>query len=266
MRPRRILTVQETAEIIDQATRDNALAVITVHVGEEWCTFKGRFLERDPNRKYVVLEYHDPNGRALPPLAPGQYVGVSFRHKSRKVMFATVVEAKGRFMLDGQQSLPAIRYRWPDSLTELQRRAYYRTPVPAGTSLPVTIWAGGAAVREQAQGRAQDLISGQALDLSCGGTLVQVGRATLPGWRDDQTMGVEVHLPDGRPPVVLDAHFRGARTDAEENLCVAVQFVGLELTPEGRAILQRLARSVQRLHRQAFAEELRSGDARQRGR
>lgn len=252
----------ETAEIIDQGVRENALAVLTLQDGAEWITYKSRFLERDPGRKFIVLDYQDTHGAPPPPLAPGQFVGLSFRHKSRKIMFATVVEARGKFVVESGGSIAAVRYRWPETLTELQRRAYYRTPVPPSTQLVVSVWAGGAAARDAAQARPLAVVTGQACDLSCGGTLVKLSRPAPPSWPDNQTVGIELQLPDGRPPVVVDGHYRGARHDADESLCLAVQFVGLELAVEGRAVLQRIARCLQKFHRLTLAGELRGGDAR----
>lgn len=259
MRPRRILTLQEASEIIDQAVRDSTLAVLTVQQEQEWSTFKSRFLERDPHRKFIVLDYQELPGRPVVAVFPGQYVGVSFRHKSRKIMFATVVEARGRFLVDAHNSIAAVRYRWPDSMTELQRRAYYRTATPPGTRVEVNLWPGGVAGRDAAT-VALKVLHGEAADLSCGGALVRVPGAVRPAWKDNQTLGVEMHLPDGRPPIILDAYYRGARPDADGMIGIAVQFVGLELSVDGRALLQRLARCVQKFHRLALASELSSGD------
>lgn len=258
MRPRRIATMQETTEMLDCAVRENALAVLSTQPGSTWVTFKSRFLERDPSRQFIVLDYQETHGVAPPPLILGQYVGVSFRHKSRKIMFGTVVEAKGRFLTGEQASITAIRYRWPEGMTELQRRAYQRTFVPAGTAVPVTLWPGGAAARGVAQSAAEQIVTGEACDISCGGALIRMNQLKPVRWKEDQTLGVELHLPDGRPPVMVNAYFRGARPDESGSLCAAVQFVGLELSDEGGAILQRLARCVQKFHRQSLAAGLRT--------
>jgi c-di-GMP-binding flagellar brake protein YcgR len=251
--------MQEASEIIDQAVRESTLAVLTVQQESEWNTFKSRFLERDPHRKFIVLDYQELPGRPLPPVFPGQYVGLSFRHKSRKVMFATVVEARGRFLVDANNSIAAVRYRWPDSMTELQRRAYYRTVTPPGTNLVVNLWSGGVVGRDAATVSLK-VVHGEAADLSCGGALVRVPGGARPTWKENQTLGVEMHLPDGRPPIMLDAYYRGARQEADGTMGIAIQFVGLELSVDGRALLQRLARCVQKFHRLALASELSSGD------
>lgn len=262
MKPRRILTAEESSTIFDEAVQQSALAVLTVHEDGNWHLFKSRFLERDARRRFVVLDYQETHGTKPAALACGQYVGVSFRYKSRKVMFATVVEARGRFVLDGKTSVPAIRYRWPESMTELQRRAYYRTPVPPEVRVLANLWPGGVAAREPAQSAGLNVTTGEVLDLSCGGTLIRLSQIEAPNWTDNQTLGVELHLPDGQPPLQLDAYYRGARHDDDGRLCAAIQFVGLELSLEGRGLLLRLARCVQKFHRTTLARELRTGRTR----
>lgn len=252
MKPRRLLEPRDATEIFDRAVSERALAVLTLQEGQEWSTFKSRFLERDRNGHFFVLDYDAGSNEALPPLAPGQYVGISFRQRNRKILFATVVEAKGHFVLEDQSSIAAIRYRWPDSMTELQRRAYYRTPVPNEMSLGTRVWVGGAASREVAEQESR-IFGGELGDLSCGGALVRSGQAPVDQWGDDELLGVEVQLPDGRPPVILEARYRGTRPDDNGKPGLAVQFIGLELSPDGRLVLQRLAGCVQRLHRLGIA-------------
>lgn len=261
MRPRRVLTSQDTIEVVEQSVRDNALAVLTLQTGDLWHTFKSRFLESDPSRRFFVLDYQPTDGAPPPPLNAGQCVGLSVRYKSRKVMFATVVEAKGRFVVDSSASVPAIRYRWPASLMELQRRVYYRTAVPIGTVMVANLWPGGAAARNGAQNATRAVVSGQTLDISCGGALIRLNQLQPPPWGEGETLGVELHMPDGRPPAICNAHYRGVRHDGQSELCVAIQFVGLELSAESRATLHRLSRTVQKFHRQTLEEELRTGQA-----
>jgi c-di-GMP-binding flagellar brake protein YcgR len=248
-------------EIFDQAVREHALVVVTVQEGDDWVTLKSRFLERDSSHHYFVLDYQAPDGGALPSLVPGQYVGISFRHKSRKIMFATVVEAKGKYVLDDKTTVAAVRYRWPQTMTELQRRAYFRTPVPASMTLLANLWLGGAAARAAAQNRTREIVTGQIVDLSCGGCLIRLGNGQPPAWEDNLTLGLELQLGDGRPPIVLNANARGVRQDAQGTFCVAAQFVGLEVTMDGRVVLQRLAASVQRFHRLAPTPDFSSGQA-----
>ena len=138
-------------------------------------------------------------------------------------------------------------------MTELQRRAYHRTAVPPETTLVASLWSGGVAARATAQGSPLQVLMGDLADLSCGGGLIRLHQVTPPKWTEGETVGVELQLPDGRSPVSVDARYRGARHDEHGVLCAAIQFVGLELTVDGRIVLQRLANSVQRLHRMALA-------------
>lgn len=249
MKPQRTITGPDVAALFDEAVHQRALAVLTVQTDDQWTTFKSRFLERDPQRRFFVLDFQAVTGERLPDLVPGQCIGVSFRSRSRKVLFASLVEARGHYMFDDRSSIPAIRYRWPDRLTELQRRAYFRTPVPTAMALPVSLWAGGVAARANAQGRALQVLTGTLADISCGGALVRLTQGALPNWYESQNMGIELNLEDGRPPAVLNGCFRGLRQDETGQVTVAIQFIGLEITNDGRDLLQRLATCVQRLNR-----------------
>lgn len=247
MKPRRILAPRDTAEVLDFAVQERALAVLSYQQGAEWCTFKARFLECDARGRFFVLDHQSLDDKPLPTLSVGQYIGVSVRQKSRKILFSTVVEAKGHFVLDDKTTVSAIRYRWPNSMTELQRRAYFRTPVPPDVTLTASLWAGGVQARTQAQAAPLQVYTGNAVDISCGGTLIGLHRSEPPAWADDELLGMELHLPDGRPPIQVDARFRGLRQDGG-TIGVAIQFVGLELNLDGRLVLQRLAGTVQRLN------------------
>ena len=249
MTPRRAVTQENAAVIFGEAVREHALAVLSLQQNNDWRSFKSRFLECDTNQSFFVLDYQPVHGRDLPELVPGQCIGVSFRHRNRKVLFATVVEARGHYLLQDKTTVPAIRYRWPESITELQRRAYYRTPVPETMSLVAGLWSGGQAVRASAQGNTLEVINGSLANLSCGGALVRLNEVTMRSWADNETIGVELHLADGKPPIMVDAYFRGARHDELGQLCLAIQFIGLELTVDGRLALQRISTALQRLHR-----------------
>lgn len=252
MRPRRIINHGEARELIGAAVREHALAVLSMRRENDWVTYKAHFLERDPQERFFVLDHQETHGTQPPAIEVGGQVGISFRHKSRKVMFATVIEAIGRFVIDSDQSIPAVRYHWPDVMTELQRRAYHRTLVPASTIVRTVFWAGGVDSRIEQQSQSRAVWCGENIDLSCGGTLIRLGQTPEPHWTEGQLLGLEVHLPDGRPPLVVDAFFRGLRRDDEGDICVGTQFVGLEHSNSGRKALQRLARCVQNFNRMAM--------------
>lgn len=248
MKTRRTLAQEDTVEMFDIAVRDRALAVLSVHEDDQWVTFKSRFLERDPRRQFFVLDCQSFDGQQLPDLLPGRYVGVSFRYRSRKVLFSTAVQARGHFVVDPATSIPAVRYRWPESLTELQRRAYYRTPVPESQILLGSFNPSSQSQRPEGQD-ASEFVTGQILDISCGGAFVRLNRADCPDWAENRTLSAELHLGDNRGAIRADVRYRGFRRDNFGQVGIAVQFVGLEMTVEGRLILQRLASCVQRFHR-----------------
>ncbi len=236
------------ADLFERAVRTGAIAQITTRAEDAWHTFKSRFLEHDPVRRYFVLDYVAAGEARLPPLSLGQYVGVSFRHSSRKILLSTVVEAKGRFVTPDRSEIAAIRYRWPDAITELQRRAFYRTPIPADRTIVANLWVGGTARRETAQGSPLEIVTGRLVDISCGGCLVRLATSAAH-WDLNACLGMEIDFRDAQPPLQLDACYRSFRTDGQAGVLVAVQFVGLEMTVGGNLALQRLRRVVQSMSR-----------------
>ncbi len=252
MNLRRRLTQESAAEMFGEAVRERALAVLSLQSEDQWRMFKSRFLECDPSQSFFVLDYQAVNDQPLPELWPGQCVGVSFRHRNRKVLFATVVEARGHYMLENSTSVPAVRYRWPQAITELQRRAYYRTPVPESVNLAVTLWRGGLAGRTAAQSGGAALLAGSLANISCGGALVRLNQPAAIDWAEGELLGIEMQLGDHKPPAPLDGYFRGLRQDEAGQSGAALQFIGLELSVDGRLVLQRLANVVQRFHRLAI--------------
>ncbi len=248
MNPRRMASGFDTADIFARAARERALTVVSIHNGDTWRQFKSRFLERDPARRFFVLD-HVFESDPPPPVTTGQCVGVSLRQSSRKFLFSTIVEAKGNFVFDAKTSVPALRYRWPEHVTELQRRVYYRTPVPPDSPpISVRFWRGGAAALAAANTQPQQF-AGKVVNLSCGGAQIAFDGVARVDWAEDELLGIELNVGDGRAPIVIDARFRGARADESYGASIAVQFMGLELDPNGRQSLQRLAYCVQRLHR-----------------
>lgn len=242
MKPRNVETNEIGQELFDTAVRDRALVVVTVQDGAKWQTFKSRFLERDPQERFFVLDYQSIDGRDLPKLAPGQYIGASFRHRSRKVMFSTVMEAKGRFVLDNQSSIPAIRYRWPAAVTELQRRAYVRSIVPEDLQLDARGVIAGVSNPDR-----YATLEGRMVDLSCGGCLVNVDSNNVPhNWPENASVTLDLELP-GDETVRATGNYRGTRFNTDGTSSVAVQFVGLEMSSEGQDTLKKLANAVQHL-------------------
>lgn len=249
MNPRRAIPASELGPLFDDAVRERAIAVLSMQTDDGWLTFKSRFLERDSQERFFVLDYQGTDGKPMPELIPGHCIGLSFRHRNRKLLGATVVEARGHFMVDNRASIAAVRYRWPESLTELQRRSYYRTELPPTMSLPAAIWRGGTLARAETQRASLQTLTGTLADLSCGGTLVRLNDPNPPSFSDQATVGVEIQLDDGKPPIILDAYARGVRRDELGQTCLALQFVGLELSVDGRLVLERLAGFLRKLHR-----------------
>ncbi len=239
-------------QALDEAVGRNLPVVLSLRQDEAWSVFKSRFLAGNGPSRRLYVEYPSlpHRGKGPPPVRPGENVGVAFRRGHKKCLFTTVALSLGDVTLHGQTRVNAIELMWPDQVQEVQRRAYYRITLSAVRNIKTLIWRGGAAQRGLAGTDALPICEGRITDLSAGGMRVLLPRGTQTGLRTDDSVGVEFQPePDG-PGFLLDALLRHVSANPDGTVALGIQFTGLEATPEGRRVLQRLLRIVNQYQRQ----------------
>jgi c-di-GMP-binding flagellar brake protein YcgR len=235
---------------LDRARRDEILAeaaskripvTLSCHSHGNWTTLKSRILAVEGPGQRIVAEYPvGPEGQRAPDIERGQCVGISFRRGHKKCVFSSVVSEKRRFQVDQRNQVGALVIRWPEDICQLQRRAYFRVPVPAGHLVAVYLWPGGAVARQRAGSPGWPLHVGQLVDLSAGGFRAELVGGDDPQFSVGQTVGMEFVPEPNRPPVVVDAHFRHSEPVGQERISLGFQFVGLEQNRRSRELLVRL--------------------------
>jgi len=220
-------------ESIQEAVAKSSPAVITVPLSSRWVTLKTRFESADPTAGVITLAWPRPEeGQPAPQLLAGQSVSLAFRRGHRKCICITTI-AGVKEGPDGKSLLVA----WPEALQAVQRRAYYRAPVPEGMSVPVRLWRGGRAQRRLvAVGRWPSVV-GQLADISAGGMRVDVPAAQDPQLQVGEPVGVEFTPLREVGQLCLDANFRHCLPLPNGNVALGLQFVGLESSTAGRQIL-----------------------------
>lgn len=226
--------------ILQDAVRERQRLVITHHTPQGWRLLKGRFVAGTLTPDSLTAEIapaEDASGCDAP--TTGEVIGCTFRSGHRKCMF-------GASVLSAERTTEGLRVtlQRPRDLQQLQRRAFERVPPPKGAVIAVRFW-------PQAEGTAnpdqRTVRHGQLEDISAGGMRIRV-----PDPKDIQTDATYrcVFTPrQGRPAFLLDALLRHRAAVEDGRACLGFQFIGLETTPEGREILDRLARFVAHLHR-----------------
>ncbi len=223
-------------EIIEHSIRNEVHAVLSHNRPEGWRTYKANFVSGSrASRSLRIKAVSVPPSpdSALPDA--GEPVGVSFRLSHKKCMFSSVVQSTRR-----DEDGILFTLSWPDKLQQLRRRAYERVAPPQGTVIPVRFWRDTTrATGPQAE---RQVRHGQLEDISAGGMRIKAANLS------DLEVGGSYHcafMPrPSAPALVLEATLCHHEATDQGRASLGFRFVGLEATPDGQRMLERLVRIV----------------------
>jgi len=223
---------QMLREAIDERRR----LTLTHHGPDGWRVFKGEFDSGSPAAKEVRVQLtldDDADSACLP--RTGEGACVTFRVGHKKSMFDAVIRGIGPA---DQQWLATLD--WPTQIHQYQRRVFERAAPPRDGVIAVRIWREGDSGEVPAAPR--NIRHGQLEDLSAGGM-----RVSLAAPREIEIGAIYrcAFTPrPGEPAIVTDALARHREAGEQVRSAIGFQFIGLEASPEGRRLLDRLARTV----------------------
>lgn len=140
----------------------------------------------------------------------------------------------------------------PEQIEVVQRRSFERVRVPESMSVDVNIWRRDKVVSSNGMGSASvsQAWQGKLVDISAAGLQVAVDFSQGPDLQVGQFVGLRfAPLPD-ETRLGFNAYVRSLTPTASgESLCVGLEMVGLEASPEGRLVLQRLCNVVEQYSR-----------------
>jgi hypothetical protein len=237
-------------QVLEDAVRDERPLVLTYNSDAGWRTFKAVFVSGPAVSSGILVKLEPAADGVVGNLpTPGKTLGGTFRLGHKKCMFSTALMSVQR---QGDDALWVIRR--PEQLQQLQRRAYERAAPPKGSVIAVRFW------REAAGGDvstdARNVRHGQLEDISAGGMRIKV--ADPKDVSLDRTYRCVFTPRPGKPSLVLDAVLRHREAVDQGRASLGFQFVGMEATPEGLRLLDRLVRIVNHFQR-SNARDLPSG-------
>jgi len=219
-----------------EALSDHRRATLTHRTSNGWRTHKATLVSGSHVTGSLVARVLDATEDVNPEsLDIGQNWGVTFRDGHKKCMFSTVLQSVARHP-DGL----LVTLHWPEELQRLQRRAYERATPPRGTVVAVRFF------REEPPGAARNVEHnvkhGQLEDLSAGGMRLRVADS------QDVELDTEyrcIFAPrPGSRALVIDATLKHREAADRGRASLGFQFLGLEITPEGRTSLDRIVQMV----------------------
>jgi c-di-GMP-binding flagellar brake protein YcgR len=242
------LTNQQIDEVLYAAAERQVPATITVHEAAGWASYHTRLLEI--RQGHILLEAPSPEiGEQSREFRPADKIGVSFKLKHHKYVFAGTVAETSQDKLDDGSVRGVLHLCSPTRMQRMQRRAFERSDVPANRIVRASFWLGGRESEPAGTTPDQPVWSGRVVNISAGGFQLtsehSLGDAVSPG----DTIGVRISFGIGEEAVYADAQFRHCLEEGGK-FHLGFQFVGLGLTPEGREALQVIGSKANQFQRE----------------
>jgi anti-anti-sigma regulatory factor len=136
-----------------------------------------------------------------------------------------------------------LELRSSDNPRPFQRRNYVRLNIPSSLQVDVLLWHGGRKddYHKMLPGHSW---RGRLVDISEGGAQVAIDAAEETPLGKGRLVGLEFRPKPTEPLLAFDAQIREMLPTADgKDICLGLQFVGLEANAEGREGLQRLCGS-----------------------
>jgi len=246
---------REVEEILRTATQRKVPAIMSYLSKDKWHVAKVVLTDIGFNRLSVESYYPAESSHPIN-IRINQPVGISFKYTYGKFVFDTTVvslEPSAELTKGG-----TIILALPDRIEVVQRRSYFRVNVPESLKVNVVLW--HRTHNRQVKDNVHEYYQGRLVDISAGGAQVAVPCQTEPekdcvdgkstNFKKGQFIGLRFTPMPYETPLMFNAQIRTILPTADDkNLCLGLQIVGLEASPEGRQILSRITEIVERYYR-----------------
>lgn len=231
-----VLDQQGLMESLREAAGSHRVAIMTYLSRGKWQITRVGFV--DVSDHAVIMEVLSKDKAGHESIQVNQPVGMSFQVEFTKFIFeSTVIGAESAVNLGKPGK---IILRLPEKMDKLHRRAYQRQEVPENMAVKVLFWHRGYLDQVKAA-PLEHYWQGRVMDLSAGGMRLIMTLEMKDCFSIGQLVGLQFTPMSYQRPILLEGHIRYMRENPDENyLYIGVEFLGLEASPEGRDILQRL--------------------------
>jgi hypothetical protein len=201
----------------------------------------------------ILQKSHQRTTPKSPPIniQVNQPVGISLKYGYGKLIFETTVAAIQPST--EPTSGGTIVLMVPERIELVQRRSYFRVDVPSSLKVNVMLWHRSYTNQKHETQQIETQTSdsrrmpqecywqGKLTDISAGGVQIVVDTGQNPDFKRGQFIGLRFTPMPYEMPLMFDAQIRNILPTADEkSICLGLRIVGLEASPEGRQVLQRL--------------------------
>ncbi|MBE3123259.1 MAG: PilZ domain-containing protein, partial [Planctomycetes bacterium] len=235
--------------VLSMAARQKIPASATYHDANRWLTFHGRASSIEEGR--LAFDALEGSGRVpSQPIGVGSEMGISFRMGPYKYSFTTTVAAVRPYQREDGVTVLAMTIQRPRLIQQMDRRIYPRTEVSLSHKARVTFWPGGRALEPAEQSPDRPVWGGTLVDLSTHGFGVRTSMDAGNLLETGDLVGARLLFGDTPVPLYVNVQLR--HVGPEGSMCVlGLQFVGMELTEEGRASQALIDQRVKQLEKES---------------
>ena len=235
----------KSREILQSVFEQKIPIQLSYQTQRNWHRVRMSLTGIDDNRFYGKFS---PQKKTEPVrLETDQPVGVSIKYGFGggydKLVFGTIV-----IKADDNG---AVSFAVPEETEIVPRRSYFRVPVLEFMKVNVEFRHRYCTSEDgQATIAAGPRWEGNLIDISAGGLQIAVDAEPKPDFNKGDAVGIRFRPMPNEAELMFNAQVSNVLPTADEkSICIGLEIVGLEASPEGRLILQRLCNVVDEYHR-----------------
>lgn len=243
------VTGREMTQILQRACDHNLpFELVSEHDADNAPPMRSRFLLRPADGSLAV---DAPTRAGIPVILPAnQRVFAAFNLQHQPYQFDTSTIRRDNVQLNAQKSIAALVLATPMRIERIQRRSSFRVRISRAERKIGHLWLLQHLDDEDEQKpRVKPLGEVDITDLSAGGVGLLISDPQAQQLKPTDQVIIAVPLQQPANFIRLQADIRTLRPIAEGGSIVGLQFLGLDDTPEGRAMRQQLEHYVAALER-----------------
>ncbi len=230
----------KSRRILEAAVSKNIPLVISCPSADSWTIKRAMITELRADTFDIKIT---PRKRSqADDISIGQSLGITIRYKYDAGYDHFVFDTTVTALKSAPDSVDSSRLvlTVPDEIEMLQKRSYRRVKVPESLDVCVQLWD-----RSTVIGDRQYLDAG-LVDISAHGLQVAVESFHKDFFAKGQSLGLKFTPLPHETPLMFNAQVRTALPTADDsNVTIGLEILGLEASPEGRMVLQRLCSIVE---------------------
>ena len=248
--------VSDPREVLESAIDQKTVAIMTYLTDRRWHVAKLVFTELGAN-KLCCRIITDSKPRPIN-VRPEQPVGVSLKHSCGKIIFETKIVAlePATDTLTGGAIILAV----PNRVEIINRRSYFRVKVHSNLKVKTVCWHRDQKQEDNAISQKPDTSDkrywqGTLIDISAGGIQLAIDIDQKPLFKKGQFVTIRFTPLPYSMPLMFHTQIRNLLPTADnKSVCLGLQIVGLEASPEGHEVLKKICEVVEQYYNLSQAQ------------